>query len=285
MACVIYTSHNHHPQSDIRYRIVLPLSAEIAHGLPAPEVMADCMGLLGVLDRSKIGAQSLFYLPSSPHGLLDQHQTVVVPGAPIMAGWIRTWSRPSSRATSGSGSQADEAHAEAAARREAKIAAGFNHDDFLIEKLRLHFDLDSVLRAHGYDKQGSNYRHPNSGSGSYGANIKMFGGIDRVYSHNSNDPLHACNLPGWCDGVTALDVFDVVTILDFGGDRTRALRELAQRFDLIKIAERKVMAKLLFRLIRQRADQEVIEASAFTEGERLGLSRDEVCSVAVWVAP
>ena len=37
---------------------------------------------------------------------------------------------------------AAEAHAEAAARRDAKIAAGFLPDDLLIEKLRSRFDLD-----------------------------------------------------------------------------------------------------------------------------------------------
>ena len=58
-----YTSHNHKP-GDIRYRLVFPLSVEIQHELPAPEVMAERLGLLGVLDMSKIGAASLFYLPS-----------------------------------------------------------------------------------------------------------------------------------------------------------------------------------------------------------------------------
>src|SRR6185437_15563480 len=74
---------------------------------------------------------------------------------------------------------AAQAHAEAAERREAKIAAGFDPEDSLIEKLRSRFDLDHVLLSHGYDKIGSKYRHPNSGSGSYGADIKILGGIER----------------------------------------------------------------------------------------------------------
>ncbi len=86
----------------------------------------------------------------------------------------------------------------------------------------------------------------------------------------------------WCGGVTALDVFDVVTILDFGGDRTLALRELAHRFNLIKAAEKKVVVSVIFRLIRQQATQQEITAAAFAEGERQGLSRDEVCNVALW---
>ena len=181
---------------------------------------------------------------------------------------------------------AAEAHAEAAARRKAKIAAGFDPDNSLIEKLRLRFDLEGVLLAHGYDKAGSKsgakYRHPNSSSGSFGADIRILGGIERVFSHNGTDPLHRDNLPQWCAGVTALDVVDVVIILDFAGDQKRALRELAQRFGITKAAEHKVLAKLIFRMARGRARQEGIEAAAFAEGQRLGMSRVEVVGVANW---
>jgi hypothetical protein len=284
LACLIYTSHNHKP-GDIRYRIVLPLSAEITPELPAPEVMAEALGLLGVLDMSKIGAQSLFYLPSCPYGVLDLHQTTVIPGAPIDAAWItdRAGALLATRQAEADRIAA-EAQADAAARRAAKLAAGFNPDDSLIEKLRVYYDLDDVLRSHGYDKVGTKYRHPNSQSGSYGADIKTLGGIERVFSHNAGDPLHASNLPAWCEGVTAVDAVDAVVILDFGGDRTRALRELAERHNLTKAAERKALAGLLFRLIKRQATQEEIEAAAFAEGERTGLSRDEVIRVAVWVA-
>jgi hypothetical protein len=284
IAAVVYTSHNHKP-GDTRYRIVMPLSVEVDPCLPAPEVMAEALGVLGVLDMSKRGAHSLFFLPSSPHGGLGLHQTVIVPGAPVDAAWMTGRAGALLAARQAEADRvAAEAQAEAAKRREAKIAAGFNPDDSLIEKLRSRFDLDSVLTGHGYAKAGSKYRHPNSQSGSYGADIKVFGGIERVFSHNGTDPLHADNLPGWCDGVTALDAFDVVTILDFGGDRTRAMRELAQRFNLTKAAERKALAGLLFRMIRRQAAQADIEAAAYAKGEQLGLSRDEVCRVARWVA-
>ena len=84
--------------------------------------------------------------------------------------------------------------------------------------------------------------------------------------------------------MTAIDVVDVVTILDFGGDRTRALRELAERFGFNKAAERKALAKLIFDLARRSASQEAIEAFSFAEGQSLGLSRAEVIEVATWCA-
>ena len=214
---------------------------EIAPELPAPEVIADRLQLRGVLDESKIGAASLFYLPSMPHDGPDHHETVVVEGAPIDAAWVReTAGAILAERRAEADRIAAEANADAARRREAKIAAGFDPDDSLIERLRSRFDMQSVLTAHGYDRAGTKYRHPNSTSGAYGADIKTFGGIERVFSHNATDPLHANNIPAWCGGVTALDAFDVVTILDYGGDRSKALTALAARFDLTKAASAKL---------------------------------------------
>lgn len=283
-AAVVYTSHSHRPEAP-RYRIVVPLTEEIDHELPAPEIVADQLGVAGVLDRSKITPASLFYLPSTASEELDHHETVTIDGDAIDAAWMRqTAGALLAQRQAEQDRIAALARAEAAARREAKIAAGFDPDDSLIEKLRSRFDLAGVLLSHDYSHRKGKYRHPNSESGSYGADIKILGGIERVFSHNATDPLHAENLPDWCGGVTALDVIDVVTILDFGGNRTKALAELAQRFGLTKAEERKKLAALLFRLIRKQATQEQIESAAFAEGGRLGLSRAEVRRVAAWVA-
>jgi hypothetical protein len=282
LAAVVYTSHSHTAAAP-RYRIVLPLSEEIATVLPAPEVVADQLQLLGVLDRSKIGAASLFYLPSCPPDQSDRHNTRVIEGNPIDAAWLRERGGillAQRQAEADHISQ--QAHAEAAARR----AAGFDPDDSLIEKIRMHLDLNSILCAHGYattgGKNGQRYRHPNSESGSYGADIKVLGGIERVFSHNGTDPLHKSNLPDWCS-VAAVDAFDVVCILDFGGNRERALKELGAQFNITKATERKTLAKLLFQLIRDQAPQETIETEALAAGDRLGLTPPQVCEVARWV--
>jgi hypothetical protein len=285
-AALIYTSHNH-TKAAPRYRIVLPLSAPIATDIPAVEMVATALRLDGVLDHSKIGASSLFYLPSAEPDRLDDHEMRVLDGHPVNAEWLEECARAIlEERKSAADLVALQAHKEAEARRNAKIASGFDPDDSLIEKLRGKFDLDAVLRSHNYAvakaKTGVKYRHPNSQTGCYGADIKTFGGIQRLFSHNSGDPLHASNLPSWC-GVTALDVFDVVAILDHGGDRKKALTELAKRFGLTKAAERKVIAKLLFSMKRQRATQKSMEIVALAEGERLGLSHSEIFGVAHWV--
>ena len=192
-AAVVYTSHSHTADAP-RYRIVLPLSEEIATELPAPEVVADELQLLGVLDRGKIGASSLFYLPSCPPDQGDYHDTQVIDGYPIDAAWTRERSGILLAERQAEADRiAEEAHAEVAVRRAAKIAAGFDPDDSLIEKIRAHLDLHAILRAHGYATARKKYRHPNSQSGSYGADIKILGGVARVFSHNGTDPLHAAN--------------------------------------------------------------------------------------------
>lgn len=283
-AAVIYTSHSHRAEAP-RYRIVLPLSEEIAPELPAVEVIADSLGLLGVLDHSKIGAASLFYLPSAAPDELDHHEAEVIDGNPIDAAWMRELAGAMLAERQGEDERiAALAHAEAEARREAKIAAGFDPEDSLIEKLRAYFDLTQVLLSHGYHKSDTKFRHANSTSGSYGADIKVLGGIERVFSHNANDPLHATNLPDWCGDVTAVDAVDAVIILDFASDRSRALRELSERFGITKTTERRQLAGLIFCMGRDQASPKEIEASAYAEGLRLGLTRDEVHQVARWVA-
>jgi hypothetical protein len=283
-AGIVYTSHNHLPRSP-RYRIVVPLSEEIDHELPAVEILAGRFGLSSVLDASKRNASSLFYLPSCPHGRLDQHDVAIIDGDPIDAAWIRAAAGKllTERQTE-QDRIAAEARAQAEARHQAKIAAGFDPDDSLIEKIRGRLDLGHILLAHGYDKRGDKYRHPNSTSGSYGADIKTFAGIERIYSHNANDPLHCENLPFWCGGVTALDAVDVLIILDYGGDRKRALSDMAERYSLTKTKEWRAIAGLIFRLIREQAPQEKIETAAYAEGIRQGLTPSQVYSIACWVA-
>lgn len=278
LACLVYTSHNHREECDNRYRMIFPLSEEVAPEYPAPEFVAVRLKLDGVLDRSKITPSSVFYLPSCEDEKRGGHFCGVVDGDPIDSAWIAREGEALLQAVQ------TEAQAKAAARAAARAAAGVNPEAQLIEKIRARLDLETVLASHGYDKHRGKFRHPNSSSGVFGANIKTLGGVQRVFSHNATDPLHADNLPEWCEGVTAVDAFDVAAILDFSGDRKKALRTLGERYGLTKNREKKTVAALIFRMIRQQAPQDEIELAALAEGMRLGLSREEVCAVAAWIA-
>jgi hypothetical protein len=246
---------------------------------PLPSLVAERLGLAGVLDRSKVNAAAAFYLPSCPYGALDMHQAIVVSGA-ACGQWLIDAALALQEKQEREALEEQEA---AAARLAARIAQGYNPDDSLIEKIRSHFDLAAVLESHGYAKSRTGtFRHPASKSGCFGASIKAFSGVERVFSHNAGDPLHSSNLPHWCT-VKAIDALDAVVVLDFGGDRDRALRELATRFNLNKAPARKAVAKAIFKKLRQLADQGEIEAAAYTCGFMNGLTREEVCAVAHWV--
>jgi hypothetical protein len=191
----------------------MPLSEEIDPQLPVVEIVAEELGLGGVFDRSKVGAASLFFWPSCPPGTLHRHEEMITPGAPIRADWITKKAAALLATRQAEANRiAAAAQAEAAARQQAKLAAGFDPNESLIERIRSHLDLATVLARHSYKRSGHLWRHPNSQSGGFGLNIKTLGGVERAFSHNAGDPLHANNLPDWC-GVTALDAFDVVTIL------------------------------------------------------------------------
>jgi hypothetical protein len=280
-AAVVYTSHNHRDQLP-RYRVVLPLAEEIDPELPAVELLAEALGLAGVYDTSKRTPAALFYLPSCPPRTAELHHAEATPGEPISAAWVREAAgQRLAQARAEQERFAAKAHEVAEFRRGARVAD--DPDQSLIERLRERLpDLHSILIAHGYDYAGGRYRHPNSTSGSFGATIKNFGSIDRIYSHNGTDPLHRDNLPSWC-GVSALDAVDATIILDFGGDRTRALHELAQRHSLDHSAAKRAIAKLIFRMVREGASNEEITRVGYIEGGRLGLSMSETYTVACWV--
>ena len=278
-AAVVYSSYTHTPALP-RYRVVVPLSAEIDPLLPAPEILAERLGLTPWLDRSKITPASVFYLPACPPDTEDMHEAIVLQGVPLDASKVTA----AAAALQAQRDAEQAAQSEAAHRRALEQRQARGGDNTLIEQIRPRLGpLDQLLLAHGYDRRGRHYRHPNSMSGSFGADIQTFGGVERVYSHNGTDPLHRENLPAWC-GVTALDAFDVATILDFAGDRTRALRELSQQFGLDQADQRKAVIAAIYRSVKGGLPQHAIEAAAYAEGERQGLSRAEVDGISRYLA-
>lgn len=276
--CIIYSSHSHQPAGNIRYRLVLPISAEIAPEFSAPLIVAVRLGLDGVLDHSKITPASVFYCPSQDSVYSDHHFAQRLQGGAVEAAWLVQEGQALLAAAEA------QAQAETAARLATKAARGVTAEDSLIERIKEHLDLEQILLSHGYDKQGSKkgarFKNPESSSGIAGG--KIFGNGERFFTHNASDPLHEDNLPDWCD-VRAVDAFDATVILDFNGDHKKALRDLAGRFGLNKNSEKKKLAAMMFSLIKRQVSQIEFDSAVFEDGKRLGLSREEVCQTAKWV--
>jgi hypothetical protein len=86
---VIYTTWNHTAEMP-RYRVVLPPERQIERAGDVDAVVADgavtlglakMIGLEGVIDRTKICAESMFYLPR--HGAERDYFATEIPGEPI----------------------------------------------------------------------------------------------------------------------------------------------------------------------------------------------------------
>jgi hypothetical protein len=221
ISAIVYTSPSFTEDAP-KWRILCFLSREYP---PAEHdrLLGRLNGLFGgIFDPASWALSQSYYYGSVNRN--PSHRVVVVEGDPLdlRDDLDATAIRPALR----------ETQVQQRASRPASAVG-----DSLIEQIRVRLDLGAVLASHGYARRGDVYRHPNSQSGSYGLNIRTFSGIERVYSHNGGDPLHPGNLPAWTAGVTAIDVVDVVAILDFGGDRTRAMRDLAARFGLATAPE------------------------------------------------
>ena len=234
-AAIVYTSHNHTPALP-RFRIVLPISSEIDFKLPVVEVIAKHLDLSGVLDTGKVGAASVFYFPSAEPGQLAHHQTEIISGKPIAAEWITECAAAILAAREAEQKRQRARDLEAATkRREDRIARGLDPDHSIIEAIRDRLDLADELIRHGYlpvPGRHDLFLYPASQTRVPGVHILTgHDGVERVFSHHSGDPLAPGNLPVWCS-VRAIDAVDVKIILDFGGDRTAALRSLAQKFGI-----------------------------------------------------
>jgi hypothetical protein len=285
LACVIYSSHNHNSETNRRYRIVFALSEEIGVNIRAAIIIAERFGLQGVLDKSKTNAESIFYLPSCPEDHLHLHFLEVVDGDAIDAGWLvhRNETSLPILIDKSSNSRPGIIQQIVTSRRGTNFSSRKVSDESIITKIRSHLDLETILIGHGYLKSGQRFKHPKSTSGNFGSNIKCFGGIERFYSCNATDPLHFANLPEWCGKVRAVDAFDVVAILDFGGDRNKAISNLSRHLNLDKADDKKTLARLLFKLIREQAPQTKIEDIVLTQGKLLGFSESDICQIAKWV--
>lgn len=81
-------------------------------------------------------------------------------------------------------------------------------------------DVESLLKAHGYERRGRKWLCPQSSTGLPGVTISDEG---RVYSHHGSDPLANGHMN---------DPFDVFCILEHGGDTSAAIKAAAKSLGL-----------------------------------------------------
>jgi putative DNA primase/helicase len=241
VAAVLHTTHSHTPDMP-RFRLLMPLSGTLS--LPSdvdraealfvdkqfPQISAELLGLIEWTDTTKLGAESLMFMPRCPPERLKLAQTEVIEGRPLCLDTLieiagQRWQQEKRRR--------DEAAAkafEAAAMRSAARQDGRS----LIARLRDALPtLTEVLHSQGYRyfDRDKRWLHPLSTSGMPGVLTDVGAdGVERSFSHHASDPLCGSH-PVF--GAKAHDVVDHVIAAEFGTSDTAwqiGIRELARRY-------------------------------------------------------
>lgn len=207
-----------------RWRVVIPLAAPV----DAKQYQQLAQGIAQRLgtDAAQARTQQVFFAPNkadetAPYEFIDcttqpflnaddrQHPFVVN----AIAGWQEIQRDKAAKAQS----------AKAKPRKLMDATQGS-----IIDRVIQSHSLRDVLESNGYKRDGGDYLSPTSSSGNAGVHILERDGKEVCYSHHGDgDPLSAMNNNGH-----ALDVFDVLVILEHHGDMSAAVRALANKVDM-----------------------------------------------------
>ncbi|WP_158603085.1 AAA family ATPase [Pseudomonas sp. AOB-7] len=228
VAFLAYTTSTHQrpDKQDVianRWRVIVPLAAPV----DAERYQQLAQGIAFALgaDPAQARAAQVFFAPNrenadAPYDFIDcasrppldagnsSHPFVIE----AMAGWADL-------------QQERQKVAQEAAVRPRSTSTG---DAGIIGRVVAQESLRAVLESAGYVRKGADlYLSPWSSTGNAGVHILERDGKEVAYSwHGTADPLSALN-----NGGHALDVFDVICILEFGGDVSRAVGALAPQVD------------------------------------------------------
>jgi len=225
MAAAVYTSFSHTRHLP-RYRIVAPLDRPIdlkplERGvdrlISGNFAMAIMRELVGVVDKSKWGAASIFFLPRHPPGSGDYY-TAEVEGDPVPANTLLQ------AAILGNDRRA-MAEAQKAAIRAASIYS--EADRRLIDQYNADHRVEDCLADYGYRRAGTRWKSPNQHASSAGA-VVVFRDENRWVSHSDSDRSAGVGLwsedGGCCTGAP----FDLFMFYECGNNFRAALKRLRE---------------------------------------------------------
>jgi hypothetical protein len=230
---VVYTTHSHTDPENPRLRIMLRLETPLPPAVPIVEIVAEHLGLTECLDRSKLGAKSVLYLPRVTEERKELAQSrVITTGKPLAAQIV---GRAMKRHRTRQAQQAEDAREREAKREQRKRdlqERGIDPNSLPIVKAKAklvldEIDLAKVLKDHDYDQdpESKKWRHPESASGIYGLEIRTGDdGEERVISYNGTDPLNLyAENPA---APKALDIIEVLAVLKHGNNKSAAIASI-----------------------------------------------------------
>lgn len=241
-AWLAFTSASHQQEKNgviaNRWKVVIPLAAPI----DSTRYRELCLGLalLNGTDEAQTRTAQVFFAPNrlhvaAPFDSIDQTERPLLDATtnahPLAGAAVE-------RLHAAQDAKAAKAKTQPAKPRSVPVASAS-----VIDMANAAYDLASVIEANGYKRIGRAWLSPQSGTGTPGVHILQSpDGRQRLYSHHGpSDPLSSLNHDGH-----ALDVFDVLLALEYGGDLSRAVADLANQLDAAGQQERRRehMAKL-----------------------------------------
>ncbi|MFA5904988.1 MAG: hypothetical protein WC836_13715 [Desulfobacula sp.] len=222
MAYVAWTTSSHQKGGKgNRWKVLIPFSEPIGFALWLE--IARGAALMTGADLAQARSQQVFFgpnkqTPDAPYESilrLDRPFVDPVEFQPYVSDCLIAYSKEQ---------ETQQSKAEAAVPKPRSLN-GFDGD--IIQKIIQAYRMDEVLQGAGYILKGKKYLSPQSESGDPGVIILTRDGKEAVYSHHGpSDPLSSLN-----HGGHALDILDALTILRYGGDLSKAIRELAPQVD------------------------------------------------------
>ncbi|WP_225741666.1 DUF3987 domain-containing protein [Halospina sp. K52047b] len=229
MAWDAFTSASHqqdkHGVTANRWKVTVPFSRPV--GYERYMMLAEGASLLVGTDKVQARAQQVIYAPNvltnnAPYDFIPHEPEVpfldpLDDSHPFIAACLEAYQKEQER------QDAEARKAPPKPRPQVSEA-----DGRIIDKVVNSHLLEGELQVRGYQEVGKRLLSPYSSTGSPGVNILTSeDGKERAYSHHgASDPLSNLNNDGH-----ALDVFDVICILDYGGDVSKAVADLADRVD------------------------------------------------------
>jgi len=223
---VIYTTWNHTAEMP-RFRVVLQPERQIEMAGDVDAVVADgavtlglakMIGLEGVIDRTKICAESMFYLPR--HGAERAYFATEIPGEPIDGATLAEARRIGEQLL-----KDDDVIAEAASTPEQRgnsVIAAYNAS----------VTVAALLEQYGYRRKPRSlvdWRSPYQQSDSYATRAFDSG---RFVTLSASDIAAGIGRPGRGGAAAFGDAFDLYTAYEHRGDQRAAMKAAARLLGL-----------------------------------------------------
>jgi len=220
MAYLAFTTSSHQlPGKGNRWKVLIPLSCPVNHGAWLEIAMGAALKMNA--DESQARTCQVFYAPN----ILDEnavYESIIKTDLPFLD--LSDTQHPFVSDCYNAYTQNEARKDQIAVNAKPMPRPTLNGNGSIIEQVNQAFSLSDVLMNHGYQSKGGKYLSPTSESLSPGVKI-----LDdsRCYSHHGTaDPLSNLNNAGH-----SLDCFDVLCLLDHGGDVSQAVKKLSTQVD------------------------------------------------------